>query len=206
MEFISLMEIIGTVAFAVTGALVAIEKDLDYYGICFLAIITAVGGGIVRDIIINLKMPVSLDNPFYVIISLITALVVIVFYNHIHYLERLITLCDALGLAAFTAIGSASATNHGFFEPFIIITLAMLTGTGGGTIRDICAGEVPFVFEKEVYAVASLLGAIGYIISHENVHQLVAMYISFGITFGVRMVCVKKNIHLGKVKKNNYDK
>lgn len=205
MEFISLMEIIGTVAFAITGALVAIEKDLDYYGICFLAIITAVGGGIVRDIIIDLKIPVSLDNPFYVIISLITALAVIVFYSHIHYLDRLITLCDALGLAAFTAIGSASATTHGLYGPFIIITLAMLTGTGGDTIRDICAGKVPFVFEKEVYAVASLLGAIGYIISYKNKHQLIAMYISFGITFCVRMFCVKRNVHLGKVKKQNYD-
>ena len=162
MEFISVMEIIGTVAFAITGALVAVEKDLDYYGICFLAIITAVGGGIVRDIIIDLDIPVSLDNPSYVIISLATALLVILFYKHIVNLDRLITLCDALGLAAFTAIGSAAATTHGFFEPFIIITLAMLTGTGGGTIRDICAREIPFVFKKEVYAVASLVGAIAY--------------------------------------------
>ena len=203
MEFISVMEIIGTVAFAITGALVAVEKDLDYYGICFLAIITAVGGGIVRDIIIDLDIPVSLDNPSYVIISLATALLVILFYKHIVNLDRLITLCDALGLAAFTAIGSAAATTHGFFEPFIIITLAMLTGTGGGTIRDICAREIPFVFKKEVYAVASLVGAIAYIIAYRLVHQMAYMYICFGVTFLIRMISIKKNIHLGKV--NNVD-
>lgn len=203
MEFISVMEIIGTVAFAITGALVAVEKDLDYYGICFLAIITAVGGGIVRDIIIDLDIPVSLDNPSYVIISLATALLVILFYKHIVNLDRLITLCDALGLAAFTAIGSAAATTHGFFEPFIIITLAMLTGTGGGTIRDICAREIPFVFKKEVYAVASLVGAIAYIIAYRLVHQMASMYICFGVTFLIRMISIKKNIHLGKV--NNVD-
>lgn len=203
MEFISVMEIIGTVAFAITGALVAVEKDLDYYGICFLAIITAVGGGIVRDIIIDLDIPVSLDNPSYVIISLATALLVILFYKHIVNLDRLITLCDALGLAAFTAIGSAAATTHGFFEPFIIITLAMLTGTGGGTIRDICAREIPFVFKKEVYAVASLVGAIVYIIAYRLVYQMASMYICFGVTFLIRMISIKKNIHLGKV--NNVD-
>lgn len=203
MEFISVMEIIGTVAFAITGALVAVEKDLDYYGICFLAIITAVGGGIVRDIIIDLDIPVSLDNPSYVIISLATALLVILFYKHIVNLDRLITLCDALGLAAFTAIGSAAATTHGFFEPFIIITLAMLTGTGGGTIRDICARKIPFVFKKEVYAVASLVGAIAYIIAYRLVYQMASMYICFGVTFLIRMISIKKNIHLGKV--NNVD-
>lgn len=201
MEFISFMEIIGTVAFAITGALVAIEKNLDYYGICFLAIITAVGGGIVRDMIIDLEIPVSLDNPIYVIISIITAVVVIVFYKRIINLDRLITLCDALGLAAFTAIGSAAATSHGYEQVFIIITLAMLTGTGGGTIRDICAREVPFVFEKEVYAVASLLGAIAYAASYQWATQSVAMYISFSVTFAIRMVSIKCNIHLGKVKK-----
>lgn len=201
MEFISFMEIIGTVAFAITGALVAIEKNLDYYGICFLAIITAVGGGIVRDMIIDLEIPVSLDNPIYVIISIITAVVVIVFYKRIINLDRLITLCDALGLAAFTAIGSAAATSHGYEQVFIIITLAMLTGTGGGTIRDICAREVPFVFEKEVYAVASLLGAIAYAASYQWATQSVAMYISFSVTFAIRMMSIKCNIHLGKVKK-----
>ena len=81
MEILSFMEIVGTIAFAITGALTAIKKDLDYYGICFLAVITAVGGGIIRDLIIDRDLPVSVDNPVYVIISLVTALVVILFYK-----------------------------------------------------------------------------------------------------------------------------
>ncbi|MEG0291179.1 MAG: trimeric intracellular cation channel family protein [Anaerovoracaceae bacterium] len=199
MQFISVMEMIGTVAFAVTGAMVAIESDLDYYGIVFLAIITAVGGGIIRDVIINLDIPVSLDNPLYVIISIVTAAFVILFYKKIKKMHNVIIVCDAIGLAAFTAIGSEVAAQNGLMSPFVVITLALLTGTGGGVIRDICAREVPFVFKKEVYAVAGLLGAIGFLVAYKYVSEMAAIYISFGITLVVRLVSVKENIHLKKV-------
>ncbi len=201
MQFISIMEIIGTIAFAVTGALVAIEKDLDYYGICFLAVITAVGGGILRDIVINRDLPLALEDPVYVAVSLVTAFLVIIFYKKLLYMDRIITLCDAIGLAAFTAIGSIAATNNGYDSIFVILALAMLTGTGGGAIRDICAGRIPFVFEKEIYAVASLIGGALYAISIKYTSMEISMYISFAITFIVRMVSVKMDIHLGKVKK-----
>ncbi len=195
------MEIIGTIAFAVTGALVAIEKDLDYYGICFLAVITAVGGGILRDIVINKDLPLALEDPIYVIVSLITAFLVILFYKKLLHMDRFITLCDAIGLAAFTAIGSTAATNSGYGSIFVILALAMLTGTGGGAIRDICAGRIPFVFEKEIYAVASLIGGVAYAISLRYLTMEISMYISFAITFAIRMISVKMDIHLGKVKK-----
>lgn len=201
MEFISFMEILGTVAFAVTGAITAIQKDLDYYGICFLALITAVGGGILRDLIIDRDIPVSIDHPVYIIISLVTALVVILFYKHIVKMKDFIICCDALGLAAFTAIGGAAAVQSGHEGLCVIITLALLTGTGGGIIRDICAAKVPIVFEKEIYAVASIIGALVYAASIAYVDNRVAMYISFAATFIIRMVSVKMDIHLGKVSK-----
>ena len=96
MNFISVMEIIGTVAFAVSGALVAIDKKLDYYGILFLAIITAVGGGIVRDVIISLPLPLALENPLYVIISIVSAICVILFYKWVNKLQSLINIFDAV--------------------------------------------------------------------------------------------------------------
>lgn len=195
------MEIIGTVAFAITGALTAIEKDLDYYGILFLGFMTAVGGGILRDMIIDDGLPATFVNPMYAIISIVTSIVVIIFYKHILYMDRLITLCDAIGLAAFSAIGCKVATVHDFDQYFLVITLALLTGTGGGMIRDICAGNVPFVLEKEVYAVASIAGAISYLIFLEPLGMMPAMYICCFVTFAIRMVCVKKNIHLKKVGK-----
>lgn len=204
MEFISLMEFIGTVAFAVTGALIAIEKDLDYYGISFLAIITAIGGGIIRDIIINKEIPSSLENPIYAVICICTVLVVVIFYRFILHMNRFINLCDAIGLAAFTSIGAAAATNAGFDQIFIIITLALLTGTGGGLMRDVCVREVPFIFEKEVYAVASMVGAIAYAVAIKHLDMVESMYISSAVTFSIRMVCMKFNIHLGRVKKQKF--
>ena len=131
MEFISIVELIGTVAFAVSGALMAIEKELDYYGIAFFAIITAVGGGIIRDMLINENLPAALENPLYVIISIAAAAGVILFYRKIKLYTNILMIFDAVGLAAFTAIGAEVAIKNNLDMPFVIITLALLTGTGG---------------------------------------------------------------------------
>ncbi|WP_312648485.1 trimeric intracellular cation channel family protein [Aminipila sp.] len=201
MEFISLMELIGTVAFAAAGALVAIDKELDYYGIAIFAVITAVGGGIVRDVIINVPVPVSLANPLYIIISLVTTAIVIAFYRKIVKYQNVVMFCDAIGLAAFTAIGAEVALVNDVYMPFVVITLAVLTGTGGGVIRDAMCGDVPYVFRKEVYAVASILGAIIFMIIYPYFGKYVAVYTSFGVTFATRLISMKFNLHLKKVAK-----
>ena len=137
MDFISVMEWIGTVAFAASGAFVAIEKKLDYYGICILAIVTAIGGGIVRDLLINRDLPASLENPLYVIISLVTAFLIIVFYEKTEKITNLVNIADAIGLAAFVAVGAEVAVYQSKGTLFVIITMAVLTGTGGGILREI---------------------------------------------------------------------
>ncbi|QHI72803.1 trimeric intracellular cation channel family protein [Aminipila terrae] len=201
MEFISLMELIGTVAFAAAGALVAIDKELDYYGISIFAIITAVGGGIVRDVMINVPVPVSLANPLYIIISLITTAVVIIFYKRIVKYQNVVMFCDAIGLAAFTAIGAEVALVNDVYMPFVVITLAVLTGTGGGVIRDAMCGDVPYVFKKEVYAVASIFGAVIFMAIYPYFGKHVAVYASFGATLAIRLISMKFNLHLKKVAK-----
>jgi len=201
MEFISAIEIIGTVAFAVSGALVAIDRELDYYGIVFLAIITAVGGGIVRDILIDASLPVALDNPVYAIISIISAVLVIIFYRQFVRLAKVIQLFDAVGLAAFTAIGAQVAVANDLFQPFIVITLAVLTGTGGGVLRDVFAKEIPFVFREEIYAVASIMGATLFIAVFDSAGSEPALYACFAVTLVIRLFCMKKNVHLKKVAK-----
>ncbi len=200
MSFISLMELIGTVAFAVSGALIAIEKKLDYYGIVFLAIITAVGGGIIRDLIIDLPLPAAFENPLYVVISIISAAAVIAFYKWITRLQRLITIFDAVGLAAFTSIGAKAALDNNVYTVFIVMTLAMLTGVGGGMLRDIFVKEIPFVFRKEVYAVASLVGALVFWAASFYLNVKLCMYICFGVTLAIRLVSVRFNWHLATVK------
>lgn len=200
MSFISLMEFIGTVAFAMSGALLAIEKNLDYYGIGFFAIITAVGGGIIRDVIINLPLPVALSDPIFIIVSLAAAAVVIVFHKWVRKFQSLVTFFDAVGLAAFTAIGAKAAINSDGCTPFVVITLALLTGTGGGILRDMFAREIPFVFRKEVYAMACIAGAIVFLFTYPYVAMTIAMYLCFGVTLAVRLVSIKFNWQLARVK------
>lgn len=201
MELISITEIIGTVAFAMSGALVAIDKELDYYGIGFFAIITSIGGGIVRDLLINKNLPSSLANPTYLIISIISAAFVIMFYTRIIRLSKILQIFDAIGLGAFTAIGAQVATSNGWEQPFVIITLAVLTGTGGGVLRDIFSQEIPFVFRKEIYAVASIAGAVAYILSYRTLGNELARYICFAVTTMIRLFSIKNKIHLKKVAK-----
>lgn len=202
MEFISVVELIGTVAFAVSGALVAINKELDYYGIAIFAITTAVGGGIIRDILINENLPAALENPMYVLISIGSAALVILFYKKITQYTNVLQIFDAVGLAAFTAIGAEVAIHNSLELPFVIITLAVLTGTGGGILRDVFAKEIPFVFRKEIYAVASIIGAVSFIIIGEfSGNNTIALYSCFGITLTIRLGCMKKDIHLKKVRK-----
>lgn len=201
MEFISIVEIIGTVAFAVSGALTAIEKKLDYYGIIIFAVITAVGGGIVRDILIDENLPSSLNNPIYMVISIISAGMVILYYSRIIRLAKVLQLFDAIGLGAFTAIGAEVAIGNGLYQPFVIITLAVLTGTGGGVIRDVFAKRIPFVFREEVYAVASIIGAILFIGIYKFAGNEAAVYACFAVTLSIRLLCMKMNIHLSKVDK-----
>ena len=200
MSYISLMALIGTGAFAVSGALVAIEKKLDHYGIVFLAIITAVGGGIIRDLIIDLPLPAAFENPVYVVISIISAVVTIAFYKWITRLQRLITIFDAVGLAAFTSIGARAAFDNDVYTVFIVMTLAMLTGVGGGMLRDIFVKEIPFVFRKEVYAVASLVGALVFWASSFYLNVKLCMYICFGVTLIIRLLSVRFRWHLATVK------
>lgn len=201
MEFISVVELIGTVAFAVTGALVAIDKDLDYYGIIALAIITAIGGGIVRDVLIDVDLPVSLENPVYAIVSTLTAVAVIILNKKIERYNNVIQFFDAIGLAAFTAIGAEVAITNGLHQPFVIITLAVLTGTGGGMMRDVFAHEIPFVFHKEVYAVACIIGSVVFTILYGPLGTSNALYICFAVTLIIRLYCMRKGVQLIKVRK-----
>ncbi|MGP3779002.1 trimeric intracellular cation channel family protein [Halanaerobium saccharolyticum] len=201
MEFISIVDIIGTIAFAMSGALRAIEKEMDYYGIAVFGITTAVAGGTIRDILINKDLPVSLANPIYLIISILAAFFVILFYKKIIRFNQILNIFDAVGLAAFTAIGSEVAVNNGYTQPFIIIVLAVMTGTGGGTLRDLFANEIPYVFHKEVYAVAAVIGSIFFIITYQTVGNKAALYTAFAVTFLIRLFCMKKDIHLKRVSK-----
>lgn len=169
-----IIEIIGTVAFACSGAMVAIKKHLDLLGIIVLGVITAVGGGMMRDILIGNNPPALFVNPIYVFMAFLSVMVLflIVKFRRMSMAvlesltyERIMSLLDAIGLGAFTVVGIDTAIEAGFGEyTFLMIFLGVITGVGGGILRDMMAGEIPGVLKKHIYACASLAGAVTYVI------------------------------------------
>ncbi len=164
---------IGTVAFACSGAMVAIKKNLDLLGIIVLGVTTAVGGGMLRDLLIGITPPTLFVNPVYVMMAFLSVVVLflIVKYGRVTiemmeslWYERVMNLMDAVGLGAFTVVGIDAAVNAGFGEyHFLMIFLGVITGVGGGILRDMMAGVTPAVLKKHVYACASLAGAVSYV-------------------------------------------
>lgn len=168
-----MVEMIGTVAFACSGAMVAIKKNLDLLGIIVLGVTTAVGGGMLRDLLMGITPPTLFVNPVYVMMAFLSVVVLflIVKYGRVTiemmeslWYERVMNLMDAVGLGAFTVVGIDAAVNAGFGEyHFLMIFLGVITGVGGGILRDMMAGVTPAVLKKHVYACASLAGALSYV-------------------------------------------
>ena len=167
-----IVEIIGTIAFASSGAMVAVRKKLDLFGIIVLGVTTAVGGGMIRDIMIGNIPPNMFRNPVYVFTAFITVFILFLLFRkwpgllsgrYLEGYEKLMNILDAIGLGTFTVIGIDTGIDAGYGDYFfLIIFLGVITGVGGGILRDIMAGETPYVLKKHIYAVASLTGALLY--------------------------------------------
>ncbi len=165
--FILILEIIGTVSFAASGAIVAVKKSMDIFGVCILGVTTAVGGGMIRDIILGLTPPSALVNSRYIVISILVSLLIF-----IPFIRRIITAkpllyeflmlsADSVGLGVFTVYGLKVGIESGFSEnPLLLIFISVVTGVGGGVLRDIFAGERPYIFKKHIYACAAIAGAL----------------------------------------------
>ena len=162
------IELIGTIAFASSGAMLGIRKNLDIFGVVVLGLCVAVGGGIVRDIILGLTPPSAFRDPSYALTALVTAVLLfgIVYWKqeiltsrYMEIYETIMNYCDTAGLGIFTVLGVYTGYEQGYRGRFFLIFLGMLTGIGGGVIRDVLADTMPFILRKHIYAVASLAGA-----------------------------------------------
>lgn len=165
------LELIGTCAFAVSGAVLGITKRFDIFGVIFSAIITSLGGGTVRDVLMGNLPPAMFRNYIYLIFALVTALLTFItasilkntFSENIVVIDRVNNIFDAIGLGVFTIVGMNVAINGGFKDNFFfVVFLGMTTGCGGGILRDVIVGDIPFVLRKRVYAVASIGGGVLY--------------------------------------------
>lgn len=191
------MEILGTAAFAVSGAFVAIEKKMDILGVVILGITTAIGGGITRDILMGVTPPTGLSNPLYAAIAVAVSL--IVFFPKVREKINLnhlgMVFVDAIGLGAFTVIGCETALS--LHNIWLQIFLGVLTGVGGGVLRDIFAAEKPMIFVKHFYAAASLSGAIIFSLLYPLNHSL-ATVLGVDIIILLRLLAAKYRWHLPK--------
>lgn len=166
---ILIMEIIGTIAFASSGALTAFKQDMDIFGVNVLAVITSVGGGIIRDLIIGNTPPVTFQKPMYAIVAMITCnLLFLAFYFNGSLLEnkfmityeKIMLILDAIGLGIFTVVGVSAGMSTSYGNNlFLVVFLGVITGVGGGVIRDMLAIQKPYILVRHVYACASILGA-----------------------------------------------
>lgn len=197
-NFTFIIEVIGTVAFATSGAILAVKKDYDILGIIIMGVVAATGGGIIRDLIIGINPPVMFVEPVYAGTAALTSILVFLVEKYgkkisSYFVSKsyddFYSLSDALGLGIFTVVGMNSAVNQGYMSnSFLVIFLGVITGVGGGMLRDIMACDVPQIFSKHVYATASIIGAIIYYMCYSFLIPSVSTIISIAATVVIRML------------------
>ncbi len=198
MKLILLIDILGTSAFAISGVLTAMNKRLDPFGILIIAFVTAVGGGTLRDILID--APIAwMRNLTYVYVIFASTLFTVIFRKRLNYIRRSLLLFDTIGIALYTIVGVEKGIAAGF-SPIICIALGTMTGCFGGVIRDILCNEIPIIFRKEIYATACILGASAYFLLLETPLPLdFIVIISGAIVMTVRLLAVYFNLSLPNI-------
>lgn len=156
------LDLFGTAVFALTGALRALTKKLDLMGAVVLAIVTALGGGMMRDALIGRHPPAAFVDQVYLLIAIAVGILAFFWGRRLHEQEDWLIVFDAVGLGVFTLVGATVADQAGL-GPVGILFIAMLTATGGGALRAMLVAEIPFILKKEIYASASLFGALAYL-------------------------------------------
>lgn len=210
--FVFIMELIGTIAFASAGAMIAVEKEMDVLGVCVLGMTTAVGGGMIRDLILGVNPPVMFQNPVYALVAIAFSLLVFIvaYYNHklqeskfyIAY-DRLMLICDSLGLAIFTVVGVNAALNMEYeTTTFLQIFVGVLTGVGGGVLRDVMAGNTPYIFVRHVYASASIIGAVVTVVLVDFCGELAGMVAGAVVVFVIRILAAYFKWNLPRIRKD----
>lgn len=206
------MELAGTIAFAASGAMVGIHCGMDIFGVCVLGVVTAVGGGMTRDIMIG-NVPGALTEPVYVTAAVVTALLVfaILYYRKNALQGRfgvvyngIMLVMDSVGLGIFTVMGVMTGINEGYMEnTFLLTVLGTLTGVGGGLLRDMMAGQPPYIFVKHVYACASVVGAVSCVWIYRIFGQLPAMITASLLIIVIRFLAAHYRWNLPRIRMEN---
>jgi len=206
MDLIYVFDIIGTFAFAISGALVASKKDFDLFGVVIIAFVTAVGGGMTRDVLINAH-PINWIGDLNYIWTILAAVVfTFLFKSKIAPLSKTMFLFDTIGIGVFTLLGTQKGLSYNL-HPFIAVVMGMVSSVIGGVIRDVLTNEVPLIFKKEIYASACLAGGTMYLVTNhfelaENI-QYIATIVTVIV---IRLLAVKFHLRLPKIKDDLFGK
>ncbi|MGV8945677.1 MAG: trimeric intracellular cation channel family protein [Lutibacter sp.] len=196
MTIFYVLDVLGTIAFAISGALVAMNKRLDPFGVFIIAFVTAVGGGTLRDVLIGRQPVIWMTDITYISLISSSVFIAIIFRNKLKYINKSLFLFDTIGLGIFTITGTEIGINS-HFHPIISIVLGTMTASFGGVIRDILCNEVPVLFRKEIYATACIFGSIAFIILNSlNVGQPIVYVSTTLIVIAIRLVAVKYELTL----------
>jgi len=186
-SFYNFLDLAGTFAFAISGAVAAKQRRLDLFGIVAIAFIVACGGGIIRDVCIGAIPPTGLTDWRYLLVSIIAALAIIFLDKWVQRLNHPVLLFDAIGLSFFAVAGARKAMAYGH-NAEVAVLLGMVTAVGGGILRDVLLNRIPVVLEKEIYASAALVGAVMVVVGthlgwSEDWVSLVGILACFGLRF-----------------------
>lgn len=191
-------EIIGTVAFAVSGAITGLKKKMDIFGVVILALVTAVGGGAIRDVVLGNTPPMTFRNPVYALVAIATG--ILTFIPAVRRLagknpkvfDMFLLITDSVGLGIFTVVGIRTAITAGQGENiFLLMFVGVVTGVGGGLLRDMMAGNTPYIFVKHIYASASLAGAAVCVTLWKPLGATAAMSVSAVVVITIRFLAAR---------------
>ncbi|WP_346433190.1 trimeric intracellular cation channel family protein [Lutimonas zeaxanthinifaciens] len=196
MTIFDFLDLVGTAAFAISGALFAIKKRMDTFGVLIIAFVTAVGGGTLRDMLINADKITWMNDLNYIYVILFSVVFAIIFRKKIGYLSKSLFLFDTIGLGIFTIIGTEIGLQNEF-HAIICVSLGMITATFGGVIRDTLSNEIPLIFQKEIYATACIIGATTYLILNKyQIDRDLIHILTTIMVIAVRLVAVRFKLQL----------
>jgi len=199
--FFQILDILGTIAFAISGVLVAMDKRLDLFGVLIIAFVTAIGGGTLRDLLIGNTPVIWMRDATYVITVVITVVFAILFSSRLKYLRRSLFLFDTIGIGLFTMIGIEKGLEANLL-PIMCIALGTMTASFGGVIRDILCNEIPVVFRKEIYATACILGGLSYFLWDAfDLPERYCYVIAILTVISIRLLAVRYAISLPNIYK-----
>ncbi|AUC77250.1 MULTISPECIES: trimeric intracellular cation channel family protein [unclassified Olleya] len=197
------IDILGTIAFAISGVLVALNKRMDAFGILIIAFVTAVGGGTLRDILIG-ETPVGwMKDMTFIYVVILSTIFAVAFRSKIDYLRKSLLLFDTIGIGLYTVVGIEKGISAGL-HPIICVFLGTMSACFGGVIRDILCNEIPVIFRKEVYATACILGGATYFLVIKLPIASDFVFVIAGVVvIAIRLIAVKFKVSLPNLYRDN---